>query len=111
LIHKDWVDKLVPVRSATDIGVKKHDLEGRVTYLEFEKFNLVATYVPNSGVMKLERLGYRTQEWDVDFQAFCKGLEAETGKPVVVTGDLNVAHRDIDIHGPKGKDRRAGFTP
>ena len=68
-------------------------------------------YVPNSGVQGLHRLTYRVEEWDVDFQAYLKELEKDSGKPVVLCGDLNVAHKEIDIFGPKGKDKRAGFTP
>lgn len=74
---------------------------------EFEDFFLVNTYVPNSG-QKLERLEYRTTEWDVDMLAYIKRLEQD--KPVVWTGDLNCAYLDIDIHNPKGNKRSAGFT-
>lgn len=66
LIHKNYIDKLKVVKSALTMGVP-HDNEGRIVHLEFEQFNLVATYVPNSGVMGLDRLKYRTQTWDVDF--------------------------------------------
>ena len=88
----------------------KHNGEGRVVAAEFSKFTLVATYVPNAGVDGLKRLDYRVKEWDVDFQAYLKKLEVTKGKPVIVCGDLNVAHQEIDIFGPKGKERRAGFT-
>ena len=77
---------------------------------EFKDFTLVATYVPNAGVMGLDRLAYRVNEWDRDFQAYLKNLETEKKKPVILTGDLNVAYEDIDICNPKGGDRRAGFT-
>jgi exonuclease III len=78
--------------------------------VEFSSFILVATYVPNSGVMDLARLPYRTKEWDVDFFAFCKGLETKHGKPVIICGDLNVAHQEIDVYGAKTKTRNAGYT-
>ena len=96
------------VKNVIDGIGKPHDGEGRALTVEFEDFALVALYVPNSG-QKLEGLDYRVQSWDPALQAHCTSL----GKPVVVTGDLNVAHRDLDIynyfapHVPKG----AGCTP
>lgn len=77
--------------------------------LEFDKFYLVAVYVPNAGV-DLKRVEYRTQEWDVDFFAYLKSLD-ETGKAVVLGGDLNVVHKDIDIHDTTDKEKLAGFSP
>jgi len=109
LIHKDYQDILGNVKVNYDIGINKHDQEGRVVTAEFDWFTLVAVYVPNAGVDGLKRLNYRTREWDVDFQAYLNNLE-KRGKPVVICGDLNVAHHEIDIFGPKGKERRAGFT-
>jgi exodeoxyribonuclease III len=97
-----------PVRVIYDLGIPKHDKEGRTITSEFEKFYLITSYVPNSG-MKLDRLDYRVTEWDKDFQQFIQDLEA-TGKPVVLCGDLNVAHGDIDVHNPKGLKKCAGFT-
>mmetsp|Transcript_11854 Transcript_11854/g.33457 ORF Transcript_11854/g.33457 Transcript_11854/m.33457 type:complete len:408 (+) Transcript_11854:131-1354(+) len=82
-----------------------HSGEGRLITVEYEKFFLVGAYVPNSG-QKLERLDFRTQQWDRDLQAYLLALQDR--KPVILTGDLNVAHRDIDIwnvaakHIPKG---------
>jgi exonuclease III len=73
-----------------DIGIAKHDSEGRTITMEFEKFYLVAVYVPNSGAA-LKWKDYRCNEWDLDFRAYLKGLESK-GKPVVVCGDMNVAH-------------------
>ena len=64
--------------------------------MEFNKFILVATYVPNAGE-GLKRLDYRVGSWDADFHAYLKRIEAESGKPVVLAGDLNVAHQEIDI--------------
>jgi exonuclease III len=73
-----------------DIGLPKHDREGRTITLEFETFFLVGVYVPNSGAT-LKWNDYRTQEWDLDFRAYLKSVEAK-GKPVILAGDLNVAH-------------------
>lgn len=81
-----------------------------MTTAEFDSFILVATYVPNAGVDGLKRLDYRVKEWDLDFQKYLKDLEVNSNKPVVLCGDLNVAHHEIDIFGPKGKEKRAGFT-
>ena len=90
----------------------KHDQEGRTITAHFKTFILVCTYVPNSGVMGLDRLGYRTKEWDVQLQKYLKDLETSNEKPVIWCGDLNVAHRDIDVVGAsKSKEKQAGFTP
>ncbi|MBM4290828.1 MAG: exodeoxyribonuclease III [Deltaproteobacteria bacterium] len=83
-----------PLSVQRGIGVAAHDAEGRVLTTEWEQFFLVNVYVPNSS-SGLSRLPYRTQEWDVAFLSFLKGLEAR--KPVVVCGDLNVSHRPIDL--------------
>lgn len=99
-----------PKNVTYDFGIPKHSQEGRVVTAEFDKFNLVAVYVPNAGVDGLKRLNYRVKEWDADFQKYLKDLETRTKNPVILTGDLNVAHNEIDIFGPKGKERRAGFT-
>ena len=102
--------KVRPLAVTYDIGVAKHDGEGRVTTAEFNEFILVATYVPNSG-QDLGRLKYRVDEWDRDFQAYLVRLRKEKGKPLILTGDLNVAHHPIDIFDPKGKDKVACYTP
>lgn len=73
--------------------------------LEFDKFFLVACYVPNSG-QKLDRLGYRTKEWDVDFRAYLNGLKAQ--KATILCGDLNVAHQEIDLANPKSNHKTSG---
>ena len=83
------------------------DQEGRFLALEFDKFWLVHTYVPNAGG-KLERLSYRTSQWDKAMLREMK--EMEKTKPVIWCGDLNVAHHEIDIHNPKGNRKSAGFT-
>jgi exodeoxyribonuclease III len=95
-----------PIKVLPDMGIKEHDLEGRVLCLEYESFFLVNVYVPNSG-SELKRLDYR-QKWDLDFFNYLKGLEKT--KPVIVCGDLNVAHKPIDIARPKANyNKSAGF--
>jgi len=89
--------------------VPKHDKEGRTITLEFEKFFYVGVYVPNSGAT-LKWQEYRTDEWDLDFRCYLKGLE-QKGKPVILMGDLNVAHQEIDIFDPKRNENMACFTP
>ncbi|CAI5727379.1 unnamed protein product [Peronospora farinosa] len=85
----------------------KKDQEGRFLALEFDKFWLVHTYVPNAGG-KLERLDFRTNQWDKAMLREMK--EMDKSKPVIWCGDLNVAHQEIDIHNPKGNRMSAGFT-
>lgn len=100
------ISKIKPLNVTHDIGIAEHDTEGRVLCLEFEQFFLVNVYVPNSG-SELLRLGYR-QEWDSAFFAYLKKLEKT--KPVVVCGDLNVAHRSIDLARPKENyNKTAGY--
>jgi exodeoxyribonuclease III len=92
------------------IGIKKHDGEGRVITAEFDTFFVVSTYIPNAGAGgKLNRIDYRTKEWDPDFRKYLKSLESR-GKSVVWLGDLNVIHQDIDIYSMKGKEKAAGCT-
>lgn len=95
-----------PLSVAYGIGVEEHDREGRVITLEMEHFYLVTVYVPNSQD-ELRRLDYR-MAWEDDFLAYLKKLEEK--KPVVVCGDLNVAHQEIDLKNPKTNRRNAGFT-
>jgi exodeoxyribonuclease-3 len=99
--------KVKPLQVTNDIGIAKHDKEGRVIACEFKDFFLVNVYVPNSK-RELERLAYREKEWDVDFLAYLKKLEKK--KPVVFCGDLNVAHTEIDLTYPKANVRNHGFT-
>ena len=95
-----------PIEVTVDIGIDEHDQEGRVITAEFANFYLVTVYTPNSG-SELKRLGYR-QQWDKDFLAYVKGLEDE--KPVVMCGDFNVAHTEIDLARPKANyNKNAGF--
>ncbi len=95
-----------PLSVRYGIGVEEHDHEGRVITLEMQDFFLVTVYVPNSQD-ELRRLDYRMR-WEEDFRAFLLQLDAR--KPVVVCGDLNVAHREIDLRNPKTNHRNAGFT-
>lgn len=89
------------------VGEEEHDQEGRVIVAEFDAFVLVTAYVPNAG-RGLVRLEYR-QRWDEAFRKFLKGLASH--KPLVLCGDLNVAHEEIDLRNPKGNKKNAGFTP
>ncbi len=99
--------KIKPIGVQFDMGVEEHDREGRVIALEFKNFFLVTVYTPNSG-SELKRLEYR-QGWDADFLTYLKTLESK--KPVVVCGDLNVAHREIDLARPKPNyNKTAGYT-
>ncbi|MEX1033484.1 MAG: exodeoxyribonuclease III [Cellvibrionaceae bacterium] len=98
--------KTEPLSVQCDMDIDEHDQEGRVIALEFKHIILVTVYVPNSG-RDLKRLEYR-QRWDTDFLAYLKRLEEK--KPVVVCGDLNVAHREIDIARPKANyNKTAGY--
>lgn len=88
------------------LGQEEHDQEGRVITLEFEDFYMVTVYTPNSK-RALERLDYR-MTWEDDFRAYLQELDRH--KPVVVCGDLNVAHKEIDLKNPKTNRKNAGFT-
>ena len=95
-----------PLSVTQGIGIEEHDHEGRVITLEMEDFYLVCCYTPNSQD-GLRRLDYR-MAWEDDFLAYLRSLDAR--KPVVLCGDLNVAHEEIDIKNPKTNRRNAGFT-
>lgn len=95
-----------PLSVRRGIGVDEHDHEGRVLALEFDSFYLVNVYVPNSQA-ELARLDYRAR-WEADFLKFLCDLDAH--KPVVLCGDLNVAHNEIDLANPKSNRMNAGFT-
>ena len=95
-----------PLSVTCGIGVEEHDHEGRVITLEFEDFYFIVVYVPNSQ-RELARLSYR-MEWEKAFLAYILGLEAK--KPVIYCGDLNVAHKEIDLKNPKTNHMNAGFT-
>lgn len=97
-----------PISVSEGIGTQKHDCEGRVLTCELPEFYVVNVYVPNSK-QDLSRLGYRCEEWDIDFLKYLKKLERK--KPVVFCGDLNVAHTEIDLARPKANVKNHGFTP
>lgn len=98
--------KVEPLSVKYDMGIEEHDKEGRVIALEFEDYYVVTVYTPNSK-SELERLDYR-MKWEDDFKNYLKSLEEN--KPVIVCGDLNVAHKEIDLKNPKTNRRNAGFT-
>lgn len=100
------LSKIKPLCVKNDIGIEQHDKEGRVICAEFSDFYLVNVYTPNAK-RELERLDYR-MVWEDDFRAYLKKLESS--KPVIVCGDLNVAHKEIDLKNPKSNRRNAGFT-
>ncbi len=95
-----------PLSVSYGIGIEEHDHEGRVITLEFQNFYVITVYTPNSQE-ELKRLDYR-MEWEDDFLAYLKKLEEN--KPVIVCGDMNVAHKEIDLKNPKTNRRNAGFT-
>ena len=95
-----------PLSVSYGIGIDYHDTEGRVITLEYTDFYLVTVYVPNSQD-DLRRLGYR-MTWEDDFRTYL--VELDKKKPVIVCGDLNVAHQEIDLKNPKSNRRNAGFT-
>lgn len=95
-----------PQQVTYGIGIDEHDHEGRVITLEMEQFFLVTVYTPNSQD-ELRRLDYR-MTWDDDFRDYLQKLDAQ--KPVIVCGDLNVAHKEIDLKNPKTNRMNAGFT-
>ena len=98
--------KKEPLNVFYGIGAEEHDREGRVITLEYEDFYLVTCYTPNSQ-NELARLDYR-MTWEDAFREYLKGLDEQ--KPVIFCGDLNVAHREIDLKNPKANHRNAGFT-
>ena len=95
-----------PLSVSYGIGMEEHDTEGRVITAEFPDYYVVTCYTPNSQD-GLARLDYR-MKWEDDFLAYLKGLEKD--KPVVFCGDLNVAHKEIDLKNPKTNRKNAGFT-
>lgn len=98
--------RIKPLSVSNDIGIDEHDHEGRVITMEFDDFYLVCVYVPNSQD-ELKRLTYR-MKWEDDFRSYVSGLAEKKG--VVICGDLNVAHNDIDIKNPSSNRHNAGFT-
>lgn len=98
--------KRKPLQVTYGIGVEEHDKEGRVITAEFEEYYVVTVYTPNAQ-RELTRLTYR-MEWEAAFLAYLKKLEEK--KPVIFCGDLNVAHKEIDLKNPKTNHKNAGFT-
>ncbi|MBX7290918.1 exodeoxyribonuclease III [Clostridium chauvoei] len=98
--------KKEPLNVFYGIGIEEHDKEGRVITLEFDDFYMVTVYTPNSQ-NELARLDYR-MNWEDDFRKYLKALDSK--KPVVICGDLNVAHKEIDLKNPKTNRKNAGFT-
>ena len=98
--------KIKPLNVSYGIGIEEHDKEGRVITLEFDDFYMVNCYTPNSG-RELARLEYR-MIWEEAFKDYLKKLD--TKKPVIICGDLNVAHTEIDLKNPKSNRKNAGFT-
>ena len=98
--------KKEPLNVTYGIGIEEHDKEGRVITLEFEEFYMITVYTPNSQ-NELARLDYR-MKWEDDFKEYIKKLEIN--KPVIICGDLNVAHKEIDLKNPKTNRKNAGFT-
>lgn len=102
---------LVPDAVSMGMGVEKHDQEGRIIVVDYPLFTFCNVYVPNSG-QKLERLDYRTKEWDKDFLAFMQSKQKDRGVPVFWCGDLNVAHTNLEVwnDGAKHLPKQAGVT-
>ena len=98
--------KTEPLSVTYNLGIDEHDHEGRVITAEYPDFYLVTVYVPNSQ-NELKRLDYRMQ-WEDDFRAYVHSLDQK--KPVIICGDMNVAHQEIDLKNPKTNRRNAGFT-
>ncbi|WP_027128384.1 exodeoxyribonuclease III [Fusobacterium perfoetens] len=98
--------KVEPISVSYGLGIDEHDKEGRVITLEFEDYYFITVYTPNSKT-ELERLDYR-MVWEDEFKNYLKNLEKK--KPVIFCGDLNVAHKEIDLKNPKANRRNAGFT-
>ena len=98
--------KIKPINVTYGIGIEEHDGEGRVITVEFEEFFLINCYTPNSG-RELARLDYR-MIWEDEFKEYLKKLDKT--KPIILCGDLNVAHKEIDLKNPKTNRKNAGFT-
>lgn len=99
--------KHTPLSASYGVGIEEHDHEGRVITLEYDGFYLVTVYTPNSQ-RELTRLDYRMR-WEDAFRDYLSALDAK--KPVIVCGDMNVAHREIDLKNPRSNVGNAGFTP
>ena len=100
--------KIKPLAVIYGMGIEEFDDEGRIITAEYEKFILVNSYFPNSQ-HELKRLDYKLR-FNEEFLKFVKKLEKDTGKPVVLTGDFNVAHKEIDLTNPKSNEKNPGFS-
>lgn len=98
--------RIQPISVTCGIGIEEHDNEGRVITVEFDEYYLVNVYTPNAK-RELERLEYRMQ-WEDAFRSYLKQLDGK--KPVIVCGDMNVAHKEIDLKNPSSNKKSAGFT-
>lgn len=108
-IDAHWLD---PEKVSYEMGRAEHDAEGRIIMVDFPLFSLCNVYVPNAG-QKLERLTYRTDQWDKDFLKFMQKKQTDRGVPVLWVGDLNVAHTHLEVwnDGAKHLNKQAGVTP
>ena len=100
--------RINPIDVREGMNIPKHDQEGRLLTLEFNDFYLTNIYVPNAG-RDLARLDYRVNQWDPDLLQWLQNLAKK--KPLVFCGDLNVAHKEIDLANPRGNKNNSGFTP
>jgi exodeoxyribonuclease III len=101
------IAKYEPIKVKYGLGIEDHDHEGRVITLEYQDYYLVSVYVPNAGD-SLKRLDYRVYSWDKCFFSYLHRLKKK--KDVIIAGDFNVAHQNIDVYDYEGKDHQAGFT-
>jgi exodeoxyribonuclease III len=99
--------KYKPEKITYGLNIKKHDNEGRLITLEYDKFYLICCYTPNAGE-NLKRIDYRVEEWDKDFFNYINNLK--NNKDIILCGDLNVAYENIDIYEPKGHEKSPGFS-
>ena len=99
--------KYKPISVSYGMNISKHDKEGRIITLEYDKFYLISCYTPNAGE-GLKRIDYRVKEWDIDFFKYIDSLKSK--KDIILTGDLNVAKDNLDIFDPKGREKLPGFT-
>lgn len=111
-VDADMAEKLTPVKVSFEMGKEEHDAEGRIITMDFPDFSFSNLYVPNSG-QKLERLTYRTEQWDKDVLEFIQEKRKDRGVPVMWLGDLNVAHTNLEVwnDGAKHLPKQAGVTP
>lgn len=111
-LDSEMISNLIPTEVSYQMGKEEHDAEGRIVTLDFPLFSFSNVYVPNSG-QKLERLNYRTEQWDKDLLNFMQTRQSNRGVPVMWLGDLNVAHTNLEVwnDGAKHLPKQAGVTP